>query len=112
MPMRLALSPARALSGVVLQQKQLELEDALQRQKHAEDSLRQARIEHEDLVRLSEADYQARLRGMLPLSVKNDLETTIDALKEQTTALEMRSSLLQGHIDSTYAYSNGGVSRF
>jgi len=49
---------------------------------------------------------------MLPLTVKNDLESTIDALKEQTTALEMRSSVLQGHIDSTYAYSTVGIPRF
>ena len=95
-----------------LQQKQLELEDALKMQKRAEESLRLSRMEHEDFVRLSEAEHQAQLRGMLPLTVKNDLESTIDALKEQTTALEMRSSVLQGHIDSTYAYSTVGIPRF
>ena len=55
--------------------------------------------EHRDTVAELEARFAREMRGMLPADLRDDLESTISALRSQTTSLEARSTVLQERLD-------------
>lgn len=62
-----------------------------------------------DLIQLTERivrqkrEHEKKMKGMLPLHVKRELEETIDAMKEQIGFLQSKSDLLQEELTSVSA---------
>eukprot|EP00040_Diaphanoeca_grandis_P035003 m.218992 g.218992 ORF g.218992 m.218992 type:complete len:749 (-) comp33285_c0_seq2:145-2391(-) len=63
--------------------------------------LEQADIKHRTEISLLSVEFRTKLKRMLPMEIKDDLENTIVSLKEQALALERKCSVLQEHIDAS-----------
>lgn len=51
--------------------------------------------ENEQTVLNLKMHYEEKLKGMLPISIKNDYEETIGALRSQVESLQKRTHILQ-----------------
>jgi hypothetical protein len=50
--------------------------------------------------------YEERLKGLLPLTIKNDYEETICALRSQVESLQQRTMILQSELDDRNQMAN------
>ena len=57
-------------------------------------------LEMEEKITRTKLIYEEKMRGVMPLSVREELEETIAALKAQSTILEQKASILQTELDS------------
>ena len=57
-------------------------------------------LEMEEKITRTKLIYEEKMRGVMPLSVREKLEETIAALKAQSTILEQKASILQTELDS------------
>lgn len=55
--------------------------------------------ENEQNVLNLKMHYEEKLKGLLPLSIKNDYEETISALRSQVDSLKQRTVILQNEFD-------------
>lgn len=66
-----------------------------QRSRALLERLEQGELQSRHSLALMQMQYESKIRGMLPEHLRQELEATILALKEQARALEQRTVLLQ-----------------
>ncbi|XP_022103456.1 centrosomal protein of 112 kDa-like [Acanthaster planci] len=71
------------------------------RARQVERELQQKDFQHQDRMTHLKQEYEHRMRGLMPLNVRQELEDTIESLKAQVSALQQRSMLLQEDIDKS-----------
>ncbi|XP_055875156.1 centrosomal protein of 112 kDa-like isoform X4 [Biomphalaria glabrata] len=86
-----------------------ELEVQRSRGNNAERRLQKAESDLEERLTELKIHYEEKLRGLVPLDVKKELEDTIAALKSQVNSLHLRSTLLQEELDSRNGLSSFGT---
>ncbi|KAJ8036850.1 hypothetical protein HOLleu_17494 [Holothuria leucospilota] len=80
-----------------LQQEANQLKEQCQK---LEARLRNQELDHQEKLTQVKMEYEDKMRGMLPLSVRKQLEDTISSLKSQVNSLQQRALLLQEEIDT------------
>lgn len=78
---------------------QRELDDQRQRIKQLERRQQQQDLDHQEKVLQLQHDFEQRNRGLLPISIKEELEATIISLKSQVHTLQQRLLVVQEEID-------------
>ncbi|XP_065826442.1 centrosomal protein of 112 kDa-like isoform X2 [Oscarella lobularis] len=68
--------------------------------RHLEKKVRQLQLENQDKITKLRLQYEEKMKGLLPSSLRNELEGTIASLKSQTLLLQQRNKLLQDELDS------------
>ncbi|XP_006791545.1 centrosomal protein of 112 kDa isoform X3 [Neolamprologus brichardi] len=75
--------------------------ESLQRQLHlAEKNLLSKELETEEKVTMVHKEYEEKIKGLMPVELRQELEDTISSLKAQVNFLQMRASLLQEDLDA------------
>ncbi|XP_013120254.1 centrosomal protein of 112 kDa isoform X6 [Oreochromis niloticus] len=75
--------------------------ESLQRQLHsAEKDLLSKELETEEKVTVVHKEYEKKIKGLMPVELRQELEDTISSLKAQVNFLQMRASLLQEDLDA------------
>lgn len=80
-----------------LQQEANQLKEQCQK---LEARLRNQELDHQEKLTQVKMEYEDKMRGMLPMSVRKQLEDTISSLKSQVNSLQQRALLLQEEIDT------------
>ncbi|BFZ02650.1 hypothetical protein BsWGS_05689 [Bradybaena similaris] len=76
-----------------------ELESQRSKTRNAERRLQKLESEQEEMVTQLKLQFEEKVRGLLPVNLKQDLEETIASLKSQIFSLQKKSELLQGELD-------------
>ncbi|KAJ8307985.1 hypothetical protein KUTeg_012859 [Tegillarca granosa] len=63
--------------------------------------------DHEEKVTHLKLSFEERMRGLMPSSVRQELEDTIDSLKSQVHSLQQKTALLQEELDVKNQYPLG-----
>ncbi|XP_034449672.1 centrosomal protein of 112 kDa isoform X2 [Hippoglossus hippoglossus] len=75
--------------------------ESLQRQLHcSEKKLLSKELETEEKVTVVRQEYQEKLKGLMPVELRQELEDTITSLKAQVNFLQKRASLLQEDLNA------------
>nr|XP_046270515.1 centrosomal protein of 112 kDa isoform X2 [Scatophagus argus] len=75
--------------------------ESLQRQLHcSEKKLLSKELETEEKVTVVRKEYEERIKGLMPVELRQELEDTIASLKAQVNFLQKRASLLQEDLDA------------
>ncbi|XP_019957444.2 centrosomal protein of 112 kDa isoform X1 [Paralichthys olivaceus] len=75
--------------------------ESLLRQLHcSEKKLLSKELETEEKVTVVRQEYQEKLKGLMPVELRQELEDTITSLKAQVNFLQKRASLLQEDLDA------------
>nr|XP_019957444.1 PREDICTED: centrosomal protein of 112 kDa isoform X1 [Paralichthys olivaceus]XP_019957445.1 PREDICTED: centrosomal protein of 112 kDa isoform X1 [Paralichthys olivaceus] len=75
--------------------------ESLLRQLHcSEKKLLSKELETEEKVTMVRQEYQEKLKGLMPVELRQELEDTITSLKAQVNFLQKRASLLQEDLDA------------
>ncbi|XP_033631241.1 centrosomal protein of 112 kDa-like isoform X2 [Asterias rubens] len=61
--------------------------------------LQQIDFQHQDQMTHLKQEFESRFKGMMPISVRQELEETIESLKTQVNALQQKSIILQEEIE-------------
>ncbi|KAH9503969.1 hypothetical protein Btru_067472 [Bulinus truncatus] len=86
-----------------------EVDSQKNRGNNAERRLQKAESDLEERLTELKIHYEEKIRGLVPLDVKKELEETIAALKSQVNSLQLRSALLQEELDSRSGLSSFGT---
>ncbi|XP_041362418.1 centrosomal protein of 112 kDa-like isoform X2 [Gigantopelta aegis] len=78
---------------------QKELDNHRQRTRNLERQLQKEESEHEAKMTRLKLSYEDRLRGLIPVEVRQELEDTIESLKSQVNSLQQRAAVLQEELD-------------
>ncbi|XP_038047309.1 centrosomal protein of 112 kDa-like [Patiria miniata] len=81
-----------------------DLDKQRSRARQMERDLQQKDFQHQDQMTHLKQDNENRMRGFMPLSVRQELEDTIESLKSQVTALQQTSIVLQEELDMNRKY--------
>ncbi|XP_033734026.1 centrosomal protein of 112 kDa-like isoform X4 [Pecten maximus] len=84
---------------------QKEVEAQQNRVRTLERRLDQQESDFEEKMTQLKLAYEEKMRGMMSLSVRQELEDTIDSLKSQVNSLQQRSLILQEEIDLKNQYT-------
>ncbi|XP_069117360.1 centrosomal protein of 112 kDa-like isoform X3 [Argopecten irradians] len=84
---------------------QKELEAQQNRVRTLERRLDQQESDFDEKTTQLKLAYEEKMRGMMSLSVRQELEDTIDSLKSQVNSLQQRSLILQEEIDLKNQYT-------
>ncbi|XP_013924738.1 PREDICTED: centrosomal protein of 112 kDa-like isoform X2 [Thamnophis sirtalis] len=80
---------------------QYEIESYHNQVHSAEEKLQQKDLEAQEQVTSIRQEYETKMKGLMPASLRQELEDTILSLKSQVTFLQKRASILQDEL-STY----------
>eukprot|EP00117_Sycon_ciliatum_P000136 scpid25239/ scgid6324/ Centrosomal protein of 112 kDa; Coiled-coil domain-containing protein 46 len=83
-----------------LQTLQQEVDLQRNRVHHLEKKIRHRSLQEEEKIAKLTQQFEDKVRGLLPTSVRQDLEDTITSLKKQVETLEQHTSLLQRQLNS------------
>lgn len=75
-----------------------------------EKKIKQMSYDNEQNILDLKMHYEERLKGLLPLSIKNDYEETISALRSQVDSLQQRTLILQSDFDERNQMINSSKS--
>ncbi|XP_030840346.1 centrosomal protein of 112 kDa isoform X1 [Strongylocentrotus purpuratus] len=78
---------------------QRELDDQRQRIKQLDRRLQEEELNHQEKALQLQHDFEQRNRGLLPASIKDELDGTILSLKSQVNTLQQRLLVVQEEID-------------
>ncbi len=70
--------------------------------KSIEKRIKQMACDNEQSILALKMHYEERLKGLLPLSIKQDYEETIVALRSQVDSLQQRTIILQAELDERH----------
>ncbi|XP_026862545.2 centrosomal protein of 112 kDa isoform X1 [Electrophorus electricus] len=75
--------------------------EALQRQLHAAEKLLLSRdLEFQEQITRIRQQYEMKIKGLMPVELRQELEDTITSLKSQVNFLQKRASVLQEDLDT------------
>ncbi|XP_064613051.1 centrosomal protein of 112 kDa-like [Liolophura sinensis] len=78
---------------------QQELERQCARARTADKKLEQREIDHEQKMTELKIQYEERMHGLMPASVRQELENTISSLRSQVQSIQQRASILQDELE-------------
>ncbi|KAK3726631.1 hypothetical protein QZH41_012284 [Actinostola sp. cb2023] len=80
------------------------LEQELQAQKtmvrHSEKRCQQLDLESQEKISRLRLQYEEKMKGLMPESVREELEDTIESLRQQVSVLQSRAQVLQEELDT------------
>lgn len=78
-----------------------------------EKQVRDIELRSQEKMSKMQFDYEEKIKGLLPVSIKEELEDTILSLRQQVSILQSRADLLQEEVDATNTItSTWDLSRF
>uniref|UniRef100_A0A2K5CNU5 Centrosomal protein 112 n=1 Tax=Aotus nancymaae TaxID=37293 RepID=A0A2K5CNU5_AOTNA len=80
---------------------QEELENRSNQVRYAEKKLQHRELESQEQITYIRQEYETKLKGLMPASLRQELEDTISSLKSQVNFLQKRASILQEEL-TTY----------
>ncbi|XP_058559624.1 centrosomal protein of 112 kDa isoform X4 [Neofelis nebulosa] len=101
--MKLELKRAHAAETDVALEKALqdELENRSNQVRRAEKKLQHKELESQEQITYIRQEYETKFKGLMPASLRQELEDTISSLKSQVNFLQKRASILQEEL-TTY----------
>nr|XP_037848902.1 centrosomal protein of 112 kDa [Chlorocebus sabaeus] len=78
-----------------------ELENRSNQVRCAEKKLQHKELESQEQITYIRQEYETKLKGLMPASLRQELEDTISSLKSQVNFLQKRASILQEEL-TTY----------
>ncbi|XP_031206392.1 centrosomal protein of 112 kDa isoform X11 [Mastomys coucha] len=78
-----------------------ELETRSNQVRSAEKKLQHKELEAQEQIMYIRQEYEAKFKGLMPASLRQELEDTISSLKSQVNFLQKRASILQEEL-TTY----------
>ncbi|XP_062621542.1 centrosomal protein of 112 kDa-like isoform X5 [Saccostrea cucullata] len=89
---------------------QREIDSQQARNRQLERRLEQMEADHEEKVTHLKLSFEEKLRGLIPSSVRQELEDTITSLKSQINSLQQKTLILQEEVDLKNKYPIGQFS--
>ncbi|XP_056023139.1 centrosomal protein of 112 kDa-like isoform X2 [Ostrea edulis] len=89
---------------------QREIDSQQARNRQLERRLENAGADHEEKITHLKLSFEEKLRGLVPSSVRQELEDTITALKSQINSLQQKTLILQEEVDLKHKYPLGQFS--
>lgn len=86
---------------------QREIESQQSRNRQLERRLEQMEADHEEKITHLKLSFEEKLRGLVPSSVRQELEDTIGSLKSQINSLQQKTLILQEEVDLKNKYPLG-----
>ncbi|XP_013402833.1 centrosomal protein of 112 kDa [Lingula anatina] len=87
---------------------QQQLDETRNHIRSLEKRLQQQEAEYEDKINDLRYQHENKMKGLMPVSLRNELEDTIASLKAQVTALQQRAEILQDELNTRDRYSSMG----
>nr|KAF6415303.1 centrosomal protein 112 [Molossus molossus] len=78
-----------------------ELENRANQVRCAEKKLQHKELEAQEQITYIRQEYETKFKGLMPVSLRQELEDTISSLKSQVNFLQKRASILQEEL-ATY----------
>ncbi|XP_061172999.1 centrosomal protein of 112 kDa-like isoform X2 [Saccostrea echinata] len=89
---------------------QREIDSQQARNRQLERRLEQMEADHEEKITHLKLSFEEKLRGLIPSSVRQELEDTITSLKSQINSLQQKTLILQEEVDLKSKYPLGQFS--
>ncbi|XP_064225522.1 centrosomal protein of 112 kDa isoform X6 [Aotus nancymaae] len=100
--MKIELKKTHAAETEILKKVlQEELENRSNQVRYAEKKLQHRELESQEQITYIRQEYETKLKGLMPASLRQELEDTISSLKSQVNFLQKRASILQEEL-TTY----------
>nr|CAB3229848.1 centrosomal protein of 112 kDa-like [Phallusia mammillata] len=90
----------RAQMGAAIMNSQTELENEREKCHQIQREMQTLEYELKDQITRVKMQYEERMKGLLPKSLKDDLEETISCLKSQVKSLQQRTEILQDEVEA------------
>lgn len=74
--------------------------------KHLEKRVQQTELDSQERVSRLRLQYEEKMKGLIPASLREELEDTIESLRQQITVLQSRVLVLQEELDAKSQFSS------
>jgi len=78
--------------------------------KHLEKRVQQTELDSQEKVSRLRLQYEEKMKGLMPASLREELEDTIESLRQQIVVLQSRTRVLQEELDARNQLSSLSVS--
>lgn len=74
--------------------------------KHLEKRVQQTELDSQERISRLRLQYEEKMKGLMPASLREELEDTIESLRQQISVLQSRARVLQEELDSGNQFSS------
>jgi len=74
--------------------------------RHLEKRVQQVELDAQEKVSRLRLQYEEKMKGLMPASLREELEDTIESLRQQVSVLQSRARVLQEELDTRNQFSS------